>query len=220
MKTESSTDKKPEVVLDAVYQLQMPNGEFKKKYVKTVRTYGDEHGEDQVEAEIILDRETPKNVGQTRTFAASLLVEPDTYPKFMYQPKTWKTKASQTLDEVRVEAEAVIDAWFSTNNVMASFDAASDSSMVINAIRELLKGYFGGFMLGLILHWIKSKVDARMEFAGSTLRPMPFERKLGTIRRELQERQANLALPQDQHGQFNAQHPYGTPREVKEFGQK
>jgi hypothetical protein len=55
MKTESSTDKKPEVVLDAVYQLQMPNGEFKKKYVKTVRTYGDEHGEDQVEAEIILD---------------------------------------------------------------------------------------------------------------------------------------------------------------------
>lgn len=219
MKTQSSTDKKPEVVLDAVYQLQLPNGKFKKRYVKTIRTYGDDAGDLNVEAEVLLDRDNPKYEGQIQTFSAELMGVPDTYPKFMFQPKTWKAKASQSLDEVRAEAEGVIDSWFSVNQVQATINISQDADQVIHAIKELLSGYFGGFMLGLILHWIKSKISSRMEFAGTSLHPMPFERKLGTMRRELEERKANLALPQDKRGQFNAEHPYGAPRETKEFGQ-
>jgi hypothetical protein len=37
----ASLDKKPEVSIDTVYQIQLPNGEFKKKYIKTVKTYGE-----------------------------------------------------------------------------------------------------------------------------------------------------------------------------------
>jgi hypothetical protein len=44
---------------------------------------------------------------------------------------------------------------------------------------------------------------------------MPFERKLGTIKRELADRAANLAKPADQRGYFNQ-----GPRQVQQFGQE
>ncbi len=104
-KATSSLDKKPEVVLDAIYQVQRPNGEFKRKYVKTIRTYGED-----IEAEIVLDRDHPELEGERLTVPASLLLKPDTYPKFMFQPTVWQVKATQTLDQMKAEAETVIEA--------------------------------------------------------------------------------------------------------------
>jgi hypothetical protein len=214
----SSLDKKPEVVLDAVYQVQRPDGTFQKKYVKTIRTYGDD--ENRVETEVVLDRDQPKREGTVSAYSTDLLVPPDTYPRFMFQPSVWETKAKQSLADVKVEAEAVIDDYFKLNPAVAAFDVNQDADKVIDAIKRLLSGYFGPFMLGLVLHWIKGKIENRIEQSGSTIRPMPFERKLGSIKRDLQERQANLALPEAQRGQFNAQHPFGVSRPVQEFGQK
>lgn len=209
--TQSSLDKKPEVVLDTIYQVQLPNGEFKRKYVKTIRTYG----EDEVEAEIILDRDNPANNGKTFTLMASLLGTPDTYPKFMFQPEIWQTKANQTIGEMKVEAEQLIEAWFKTEGVTAAIDLEQDSGKVINAIKSLLSGYFGGFTLGLMLFWIKRKIDARMQAGGASVRPMPFERKLGSIKKELADRKANLAKPAAERGFFNQ-----GPRQVQQFGQE
>ena len=214
----SSLDKKPEVVLDAVYQVQRPDGTFQKKYVKTIRTYGDDSGK--VETEIVLDRDQPKREGTVNAYDAELLVPPDTYPRFMFQPEVWRAKANQSLDEIHVEANAVIDDFFRLNPAVAAFDVNQDADKVVDAIKRLLSGYFGPFMLGLVLHWIKGKIENRIEQSGGVIRPMPFERKLGSIKRDLQERQANLALPEAQRGQFNAQHPFGTPRPVSEFGQR
>jgi hypothetical protein len=214
----SSLDKKPEVVLDAVYQVQRPDGTFQKKYVKTIRTYGDDSGK--IETEIVLDRDQPKREGAVNAYDADLLGTPDTYPRFMFQPEIWEAKAKQSLDEIKVEANAIIDDFFQLNPAVAAFDVNQDADKVVDAIKRLLSGYFGPFMLGLILHWIKGKIENRIEQSGGVIRPMPFERKLGSIKRDLQERQANLALPESQRGQFNAQHPFGTPRPVQEFGQK
>ena len=210
MKATSSLDKKPEVVLDAIYQVQRPNGEFKRKYVKTIRTYGED-----IEAEIILDRDHPELEGKRLTVPAALLLKPDTYPKFMFQPSTWHVKATQTLDQMKAEAETVIEAWFKTEGVTAASDNQQDSSKVIVAIKRLLTGNFGGFSLGLMLYWIKNKIDARLRAGGTNVKPMPFERKLGTIKRELAERNANLAKPVDQRGYFNQ-----GPRPVQQFGQE
>lgn len=210
-KATSSLDKKPEIVLDAIYQVQRPNGEFKRKYIKTIRTYGD----DQVESEIVLDRDHPQLEGKRLTVPASLLLVPDTYPKFRFQPEIWQVKATQTLDQVKAEAATVIDAWFKTEGVTAALDIEQDSSKVIDAIKRLLQGYFGGFTLGLMLYWIKNKIDARLKSGGTSVKPLPFERKLGTIKRELAQRQANLAKPADQRGYFNQ-----GPRPVEQFGQE
>lgn len=209
--TTSSLDKKPEVVLDAIYQVQRPNGEFKRKYVKTIRTYGD----DQVETEIALDRDRPDLEGKRIVVPASLLKTPDTYPKFMFQPNIWSVKATQTLEQTQAEASTVIEAWFKTEGVTAAIDIQQDSEKVVDAIKRLLSGYFGGFTLGLMLYWIKRKIDARLQFSGTSVRPMPFERKLGTIKRELAQRNANLAKPADQRGYFNQ-----GPRQVEQFGKE
>jgi hypothetical protein len=220
MNTTSSLDKKPEVVLDAIYQIQKPDGSFQKKYVKTTHTYGENDADGNVKTTVVLDRDDKKREGTTAFYSPDVLGTPDTYPRFMFQPQIWEVKAKQSDEEIKAEVSAVIDTWFDVNHVGAAFDLNSDSDKVINAIKDLLQGYFGGFMLGLILHWIRGKIENRMEQSGGTIRPMPFERKLGTIKKELQERAANLSKPENERSQWNAQHPFGTPRVTTEFGQK
>jgi hypothetical protein len=214
----ASLDKKPEVVVDTVYQLQMPNGEFKRKYVKTVRTYG-EGEEKKADAVIVHDLDNPENEGlEVKELTASLLGIPNIYPKFMFQPNQWTSRAKQSKDEVLAEVDDVLDSWFAVNPVVA-FDLSQDADMIVNSIKEMLSGYFGPFMLGMLAHWIKRKIENRIETSGGSIHPKPFERKLGTIKKELAERRANLALPQNERGAYNLQHPFGKPREVEQFGQ-
>jgi hypothetical protein len=214
----ASLDKKPEVSIDTVYQIQLPNGEFKKKYIKTVKTYG-EGDEQAVDAVVLVDKDTPSNEGTViENVSASLLVAPDIFPKFMFTPQVWAAKTKQDINALKVEASQVIDGYFAINPVTA-YDLSQDADMVVNSIKEMLSGYFGPFMLGMLAHFIKSKIESRIKQSGGHIKPMPFERKLGTIKKELAERKANLALPENQRGTFNAAHPLGKPREVSQFGQ-
>ena len=48
-------------------------------------------------------------------------------------------------------------------------------------------------------------------------RILPFERKLGSMKRELDERKRNLETPIEDRGEYNAKHPFGTPRKVEQF---
>lgn len=215
----ASLDKKPEVVVDTVYQLQMPNGEFKRKYVKTVRTYGE--GEDlKADAVVVHDLDNPANEGrEIKELTASVLGTPNMYPKFMFEPHRWINKAKQPQEAVLAEVDGVLDSWFAVNPVIGSFDLGQDSSMIVNSIKEMLSGYFGPLMLGMLAHWIKRKIDNRIKNSGGSIKPIPFERKLGSIKRELAERKANLATPHDERGAYNQNHPFGKPREVQQFGQ-
>lgn len=215
----ASTDKPTETVTDAVYQVRLPDGRTKKRYVKTTRTYGGD-----VEAEIVLDREHPENHGKTLTLSSDLLCEPDTFPKFMYQPATWLTKANYSVEELKAEASAVIDSWFKTEGMIlraqaAGIDPISDTAKILEAIKTMLTGYFGGFSLVLILHWLKGKLDSRLASGNPVHVAMPFERKLGSMKETLKLRQENLNTPVDQRGAYNANHPYGVPRQVQQFGQ-
>lgn len=217
----ATTDEPTEVVNDTVYQVQKPDGSFTKKYVKVTKTYGENIGDGNVEAEVVLDRDNAACVGDKCVLSKSMLVKPDTYPGEMFRPTRWVMKANQTEAQVRAEAEAFIDGWFRTEGMATAASNGileNEIDKVMEAIKVALTGFFGGFTLVTIMHWLRGKIESNMAARGDAGRTiMPFERKLGTMKRELAEREQNLRTPQADRGQFNAQHPYGTPRPVQQF---
>ncbi len=221
MPIHATTDEPTEVVNDTVYQVQKPDGSFTKKYVKVTKTYGENLDKDSVEAEVVLDRDDTAAVGRKCVISKSMLVKPDTYPGAMFSPITWVTKANQTEAQVRAEAEAFIDGWFRTEGLATAADNGileNEIDKVMNAIKVALTGFFGGFTLVTILHWLRGKIESSMAARGDAGRTiMPFERKLGTMKRELAERDQNLKTAVNDRGQYNAQHPYGAPRPVQQF---
>lgn len=221
MPIHATTDEPTEVVNDTVYQVQKPDGSFTKKYVKVTKTYGENLDKDSVEAEVVLDRDDTAAVGRKCVISKSMLVKPDTYPGAMFSPSTWVTKANQTEAQVRAEAEAFIDGWFRTEGLATAADNGileNEIDKVMNAIKVALTGFFGGFTLVTILHWLRGKIESNMASRGDAGRTiMPFERKLGTMKRELAERDQNLKTAINDRGQYNAQHPYGAPRSVQQF---
>lgn len=217
----ATTDEPTEIVTDTVYQVQKPDGSFVPKYIKVTKTYGDDLSADDVAGEVVLDRDNPERVGAKVIIARSMLKVPDTYPGVMFRPAVWAAKANQTPEQVIAEADAFVDAWFRTDGITT---AASNGLITgeIDRLMEVLKialtGFFGGFTLVAILHWLRGKVEASMAARGDHGRNiMPFERKLGTMKRELNERQQNLNTPQAERGAYNAQHPFGAPRPVTQF---
>lgn len=216
----ATTDEPTEVVNDTVYQVQKPDGSFVPKYVKVTKTYGDELDPENVEAEVVLDREDPTRVGKKVIIAKSMLRTPDTYPGVMFKPDTWVTKANQTQDQIIAEASAFVDAWFKVEGVATAAEnglLTGEVDRVMDAVRVALTGFFGGFTLVAILHWLRGKVEASIAARGGNVHVMPFERKLGTMKKDLLSREQNLKTPEAERGQFNAQHPFGAPRAVQQF---
>lgn len=221
MPIHATTDEPTEVVNDTVYQVQKPDGSFTKKYVKVTKTYGENLDKDSVEAEVVLDRDDAAAVGRKCVISKSMLVKPDTYPGAMFSPSTWVTKANQTEAQVRAEAEKFIDGWFRTEGLATAADNGileNEIDKVMNAVKVALTGFFGGFTLVTVMHWLRNKIESNMASRGDAGRTiMPFERKLGTMKRELAERDQNLKTAINDRGQYNAQHPYGAPRPVQQF---
>ena len=222
MRSQATTDEPTEVVKDTVYQVQKPDGTFVPKYVKVTKTYGDGLEPDQVEGEVVLDRENPAAVGRTGVFARSRLRVPDTYPGVMGSPEKWVAKANQTQEQLEVEVSAAVDAWFRTEGMIALAGIegvlGGQIDQVMEAVRIALTGFFGGFTLVAVLHWLRSKIETNMAARGDQGRHiLPFERKLGSMKRELDERKRNLETPEADRGEFNAKHPFGVPRQVQQF---
>ena len=222
MRSQATTDEPTEVVKDTVYQVQKPDGSFVPKYVKVTKTYGDELEPGYVEGEVVLDRENPAAVGRAGVFTRSRLKVPDTYPGVMGNAEKWVAKANQTTEQLQVEVSAAVDAWFRTEGMiaLAGIDGALNGQIdqVMEAVRIALTGFFGGFTLVAVLHWLRSKIETNMASRGDSGRHiLPFERKLGSMKRELDERKRNLETPEADRGEFNAKHPFGVPRQVQQF---
>ena len=222
MRSHATTDEPTEVVKDTVYQVQKPDGTFVPKYVKVTKTYGDQLEPGYVEGEVVLDRDNPAAIGRVGAFARARLRVPDTYPGVMGSPATWVAKANQTPEQVQAEVSAAVDAWFRTEGMIALAGIegvlSGQIDQVMEAVRIALTGFFGGFTLVAVLHWLRTKIETNMAARGDTgRRILPFERKLGSMKRELDERKRNLETPIEDRGEYNAKHPFGTPRKVEQF---
>jgi hypothetical protein len=216
----ATTDEPTEIVNDTVYQVRKPDGSFVPRYVRVTKTYGEGLEPGAVEGEVVLDRENPGAVGRTVQVVKSMLAEPDTYPSAMFKPETWVAKATQTEDQLRTEVMAFVDGWMATEGLIltAGVDVTDEVGKVMEALKIALQGFFGGFTLAVVLHWLKDKIDSSLAARGGAGRTvLPFERKLGTMKQALKAREQNLKTPVEDRGRYNAKFPFGAPREVQPF---
>jgi len=106
------------------------------------------------------------NKGKTRVIDVSKLKEPDIYPRFMYSPKVWceKVNAGKAIVEEEINAkieEALKSEEIQNELIGFSFFEQKQPTIdrTLRTVKMLLQPYFGGFLLALLIGYIKKKID-------------------------------------------------------------
>lgn len=187
----ATTDVSPENYHDTVYQVA--DGEqVKPKYVKAVKIYGDDDPEAQeagtagmVTATVLVDHTDPTTVGTRLVFLPGDLTVPDIYPVHRKDPDTWMKSYETPLPQVCEKAWAMVEQNLLCGEATAAspvrFDLEQDANKVLNAVRVMLSGYFGPFLMLLLLGWIKKKMFARIHQMNPP-HPVSVDSKLSDIR--------------------------------------
>lgn len=175
-----------EIVEDAIYQISTHNGPIR-RYVRAVKVYGEgEEDEDLVECEIIKCK-SKDAVGKIIKCAADVLVEPDQYPKYMFNPQRWLSKVNQSRDAKWAEVSAVMDAHLQMLSIStAALDMITEehAKRTVESVKSLLMPIFGGFTLALFVNLVKSKIFKALEARHGNEKPFkPFKQKVSELNR-------------------------------------
>lgn len=189
-KINATTDVSPEDYHDTVYQVS--DGEKPKhKYVQAIKIYGDDDTEavasgrcGHVHTLVLLDLDNPQAEGTEESYHPSELTRPDIFPSLVRSPMLWKASYETPLPELAMAAWDMVEREFfneATAGVGQQFKLETDANKVVNAVKVMLSGYFGGFVLLQLLGWIKKKLFDRIHQLNPP-HPVSVDAKLSDIR--------------------------------------
>lgn len=193
----SATDVAPENYSDTVYQV-VDGEKPKPKYIHAIKVYGDDDKEavasgmvGLVHGHVLVDLEDPTTVGTVCAYVPSDLRTPDIFPTKCKSPANWMRSYETPLETLAVAAWTMVERevlpkyTMYTDTVVAgvgqSFALEKDANKVLNAIKVMLGGYFGGFFLLQLLGWIKKKLFAKIHQLNPP-HPVSVDAKLSDIR--------------------------------------
>jgi hypothetical protein len=186
----ATTDVPPEDYHDTVYQV-VDGEKPKPKYVHAVKIYGDDDKEaiasgrrGLVQTRVLLDLNDPTTEGKEEVFTPGDLIRPDIFPSLVRNPVLWKASYETPMPELCDAAWAMVERELfneATAGVGQQFRLETDANKVVNAVKVLLSGYFGGFVLLQLLGWIKKKLFARIHQLNPP-HPVSVDAKLSDIR--------------------------------------
>lgn len=188
-KIKATTDVAPEDYHDTVYQV-IDGEKPKHKYVQAIKIYGDDdikeaperHG--LVQTRVLLDLDDPTTEGAEACFSPRDLTRPDIFPTLVRNPTLWRASYETPIPELAVAAWEMVEKNIfneATAGLGQQFNLEQDANKVLNAIKVMLSGYFGGFVLIQLLGWIKKKLYERIhQLVPPT--PVSVDSKLSDIR--------------------------------------
>lgn len=173
------SDTQPEVIEDAIYQISTQNGPIR-RYVRAVKVYGDRG---LVDCEIVKCKDK-KMIGKTIQCDMSALATPDQYPRFQFNPQTWKQKVEQTASAKKEEIAGFIDNQVMVRAITAA-DVVSEESAkkTVSVLKDLLVPYFGGFTLALFINFVKNKINSVLDSRSAKPAEKPFSQKVSELNR-------------------------------------
>lgn len=177
------SDKQSEVVEDAIYQISTQNGPIR-RYVRAIKVYGDR---DLVDCEIVKCKDKAM-IGKTIQCATSVLVTPDQYPRFQFNPQTWHSKVNQTAEAKKAEIAGFLESQVMVRSITAADVVSQESAKkTINVLKDLLLPYFGGFTLALFINFVKNKINGLLDARSGKTEPKSFGQKVSEMNRVVQE---------------------------------
>lgn len=172
---------------DAVYQINT-NNTPRRRYVRTVRIYGDKGV---AECEVIHDK-VKADIGKIVTCDISVLTVPDQYPSQQFNPQRWVAKVAQSREEKKKEIDVFITAHMEALSVTASDVMIEENARkTVESIKSLMLPFFGGFTLALFLNFVKSKINNAIEKRTQGYEPKPFRTKVSELNRIWSKRAAD-----------------------------
>lgn len=191
-KINATTDVAPENYSDTVYQV-VDGEKPKPKYIHAIKVYGDDDKEavasgkvGLVHGHVLVDLDDPTTVGTACAYAMSDLRTPDIFPTKCKSPANWMRSYETPLQDLAIAAWDMVEReilanYTATAGVGQSFSLEKDANKVLNAIKAMLGGYFGGFFLLQLLGWIKKKLYAKIHQLNPP-HPVSVDAKLSDIR--------------------------------------
>ena len=152
-----STDDIYDSVIDKVFS-NKEKFKFKENKGVYIKTLSFDNENDKAEVKIIKG----KDKGKIKTIDAKRLQEVDMYPRFMFSPDIWLSKANSNMEVILSDVEEKLEEALANEEVqLAIMEAKADDTKtprVLDKVRNLLKPYFGGFLLALVIGYIGSKI--------------------------------------------------------------
>jgi len=188
-KIKATTGVAPEDYHDTVFQI-IDGERPKHKYVQAIKIYGDDDVADTperrglVQTRVLLDLDDPQAEGSEVCLSPKDLKRPDIFPTLIHDPKMWRASYDTPIPELAVAAWDMVERNIfniATAGIGQQFNLERDANKVLNAIKVMLSGYFGGFVLIQLLGWIKKKLFERIHQLNPPT-PVSVDSKLADIR--------------------------------------